>query len=113
MSQEPADKPKDAWGDAISEERQAELQGILDAWNAAHGDRKGPFDRVSLTGADAFWLAERVRNQHGLVPNLHLERAILSRAHLDAAILQLAHLEVTSLHGACLSTANLSAAHLE
>jgi hypothetical protein len=56
----------DAWGDDISEERKAELQARLQAWEQEvdHGERKSPFDRhgsdVTLTGADVFWLAARM-----------------------------------------------------
>ena len=98
--------PGPKWGDPISEERRAELQGMLDAWEAPeadHGERKGPFDRrglsdeerhrLLLTGADVFWLAERVRNNIGLVPDLHLEGARLLYAHLEGADLGVAHLE--------------------
>ena len=45
--------PAPNWGDPISAECQAELQGMLDAWDAPgadHGDKKGPFAGVSLTG---------------------------------------------------------------
>src|SRR5262249_40684654 len=51
----------DAWGDAISDERQAELEARLHAWEQAadHGDRTGPFDGEQLTGADVHWLAAR------------------------------------------------------
>ncbi len=44
---------QDAYGQPISAERQAELQNILDAWNAPdadHGARKGPFDCIR-----AYW----------------------------------------------------------
>jgi hypothetical protein len=64
------------WGDPISPERQAELQGYLDRRQAEtdHGKRKGPFDDIELTGADVFWLAEQSeRDGYGPVPNLHLE----------------------------------------
>lgn len=66
-----AETTGDRWGDPISEERQAELQGYLDRWQTGndHGARTGPFDRaglsdeeqerIKLTGADVFWLAER------------------------------------------------------
>jgi hypothetical protein len=49
------------WGDPISKERQAELQGYLDRWEAEtnHGERKGPFAGTRLNGADVFWLATR------------------------------------------------------
>jgi hypothetical protein len=51
------------WGDPISDERQVELQGILDSWSATtdHGKLRGPFDGVHLTGADTFHPAARSR----------------------------------------------------
>ena len=78
---QPAETTGERWGDPISAERQAELQGYLDRWEAEtdHGTRKGPFDGVRLsdlrlTGADVSWLAEQSgRDQYGQVPNLHLE----------------------------------------
>jgi hypothetical protein len=56
------------WGIPIGKERQAELQGYLDRWQAEtdHGARRGPFDEgpekpgVQLTGADVFWLSMRL-----------------------------------------------------
>src|SRR5260221_7122223 len=105
------------WGDPISEERQAELQGILDAWNTSDSDdsdRFGPFDGVNLSGADACWLAEQSRRSpHGGVRNLHLEGAHLGSAHLEGARLQGAHLEGANLYRAHLERANLSYAQLE
>ena len=78
------------WGDPISEERQAELQGYFDRWAAEtdHGERKGPFDAqqgtalgVRLTGADVSWLAEQSgRDEYGRVPNLHLETLYVNTA---------------------------------
>src|SRR5258707_13957794 len=99
------------WSDLISAERQAELQGVLDTWDtsrADHGVRIGPFDGISLTGADVFWLAERVRNDEfsRSVPDLHLERTRLARTHLEGANLISAHLE-----GVDLSFAHLEGAH--
>ncbi len=93
--------PAPKWGDPISEERQAELQGFLDAWNAPgadHGERKGPFDRtrlsdeeqrrLPLTAAEVFWLAERVRPYElGPLLDLHLEGAYLFGASLEGAYL--------------------------
>ena len=76
MSEVQQDKPANAWGQRISEERQAWLQGYLDRWAAEthHGKRKGPFHGMMLSGADAFWLAEQSgRDEYGMVPNLHLE----------------------------------------
>jgi hypothetical protein len=71
-----AEQPGDNWGDPISEAREQKLREILAAWDAPdadHGERKGPFGGVPLTGADVFWLAKRVRSEYGSVPNLHLE----------------------------------------
>ena len=106
-------KPKAAWGDPISEDRQQELLGMLTAWdapNANHGERKGPFDRsgltfeeqqrVQLTGADVSWLAEQSGcDQDGLMLNLHLEGASLFAAHLEEATRAGAHLERANLRG--------------
>ncbi len=63
------------WGDPIGEERQAALQGYLDGWVAEtdHGERKGPFSGVPLTGADVSWLAERVRTVDNLAFDLLLK----------------------------------------
>jgi uncharacterized protein YjbI with pentapeptide repeats len=138
------------WGDPISEERQAELQGYLDRWAAEtdHGERRGPFDlweregqageikiyRLNLTGADIYWLAEKVRaplrlagvsvskiGGHSffgggdidlsIVPDLHLERAALQSAHLEGAHLRGKHLEGAILGH--LTKADLSGAYLE
>ncbi|HEY7020176.1 MAG TPA: hypothetical protein VH349_03600 [Ktedonobacterales bacterium] len=53
-----SDEPKsaDAWGDDITEEREAELGAILATWDAEadHGNRRGPFDGAHLSGADVF-----------------------------------------------------------
>jgi hypothetical protein len=100
-SAEPAMTEEHRWGEPISAERQAELQAVLDAWNASgadHGGRPGPFavGRLAamlltalaadhgnqagpsavrrLTGADVSWLAEQSGPSGlGQVPNLHLE----------------------------------------
>jgi hypothetical protein len=110
------------WGDPISDKREAELQGILNAWKAPradHGDKKGPFagaggpSGVPLTGADVFWLAERVREEGGHVPDLHLEEAWLVEAHLEGATLWSAHLEEATLGQARLERAHPLQAHLE
>jgi hypothetical protein len=83
---EPAMTDEQRWGEPITPERQAELQGMLDAWNAPgadHDQRQSPFDGVHLTGAEVSWLAEQSgRTDYGRVPNLHLEGALLSEAHL-------------------------------
>ncbi len=64
MSDGQADTPKlgDAWGDAITEERQAELKVLADKqreWAGMPEQERGVshFSFVSLTGADMFWLA--------------------------------------------------------
>jgi hypothetical protein len=74
------------WYDPISVKRQGELLAIRDAWDASdadHGERRGPFDGVPLTGADVAWLVEQVRDENGRVPNLHLEGARLYQAYLE------------------------------
>jgi hypothetical protein len=129
------------WGDPITEERWAELQGYIDAWQAEtdHGERTGPFDRAwglpgrTLSGTDVFWLAEQVRLTHlddldeddlvvaymegddegGMHPDLHLEHADLRGAHLERADLSGARLQGTDLSGAHLEGIDLRDAHLE
>jgi uncharacterized protein YjbI with pentapeptide repeats len=127
MSAADPSPPPEAYGQPISAERQAELQAILDAWNAPdadHGERRGPFDatgksfeeapRPRLTGADVGWLADQSgRDVLGYVPNLHLEGAALSAAHLEGAHLDGAHLEGAGLDGAHLEGAHLDGAYLE
>jgi hypothetical protein len=50
-----------SWNDPndISDARQAELAASQRAWDqeTTHGERRGPFDGVELSGADVFWLA--------------------------------------------------------
>src|SRR5258707_7969519 len=95
------EKPVDAWGQPISEERQAELRGYLERWEAEtdHGERIGPFYGVYLTGADVFWLVEQAgRDEIGDMP-LHLERVRLAGAHLEEAYLSGVHLEGAQLRG--------------
>jgi hypothetical protein len=116
------------WGDPISEERQAELQGYLDRWaaEADHGARKGPFDGgpgksgVQLTGADIYWLCERVRDDRfDHVTDLHLEGAWVFAAHMEGADLSGAHLERVQFNLESMernreySAAELLAGHLE
>jgi uncharacterized protein YjbI with pentapeptide repeats len=113
------------WGDSIGVERQAELQGYLDRWQAEtdHGLRIGPFHGVRLTGADVSWLAERSGwDMNGWVPlhleavdlrGAHLERASLMEAHMEGVFLTLAHLERASLAWAQLEGASLLEARLE
>jgi len=108
------------YGDPIGEERQAELQGTLDAWDAEtdHGERTGPFAGVELTGADVYWLVERVRRLGllgvvGPVPDAHLEGANLSDVHLERANLSEAHLEGADLTRVYLEGADLTRVNLE
>jgi uncharacterized protein YjbI with pentapeptide repeats len=120
MSDAQPQTPPDAYGQPISAERQAELQGYLDRWETEHGERRGPFDGghgkegVRLSGADVSWLAEHSgRDTYIKVPNLHLEGADLNEAHLEGAYLGEAHLERAILTGAHLEGAYLGGAHLE
>jgi uncharacterized protein YjbI with pentapeptide repeats len=127
MSADDASPQPGDYGQPISPERQAELQAILDDWNAPgadHGDRRGPFDtrgmigefpmRLGLSGADAGWLADKSgRSEFGDVPDLHLEGAHLGAAHLEGAHLGAAHLERVVLHYAYLTGAFLRHAYLE
>jgi hypothetical protein len=108
QAEAPAETTGNRWGEPISAERQAELQGYLDRWEAEtdHGEREGPFDggllklSVDLTGADVLWLAEQSRRRlFGKVPDLHLEHADLRDAHLERANLTGAHLEGAKLGG--------------
>ena len=106
----------------------------MDRWEAEtdHGERKGPFDLgqsegpgvsrvgqrgrhgVRLTGADAWWLAERSGpDEFGQFDNLHLEGANLGAAHLEGGELSKVHLEAASLEAAHLERASLRRAHLE
>src|SRR5262245_22800057 len=61
------------WGEPITPERQAELDGYLRRWDeegragAGHGERQGPFagetgeeEGELLTGADVYYLSARV-----------------------------------------------------
>ena len=113
--QEQPEEQAPKWGDPISPERQAELQGYLDWWQAEndHGKRRGPFDRVKLTGADANWLADQSEHdEHKAVPNLHLEGALLNYAELQRANFDNAHLECASFLGANLKDAYLGEAQM-
>ncbi|MGO8946875.1 MAG: pentapeptide repeat-containing protein [Ktedonobacterales bacterium] len=103
----------DKWGDPISPERQGELQGYLDRWDKEtdHGERKGPFAGVKLSGADVYWAARRAKRYD--FSEAHLEGAYLGRAHLNHAILRKTRLEGASLFQAHLEGANLHDAHLE
>ena len=108
-------------GDQISADRQAELQRYIDRWqaDAEHGERRGPFDRVALTGADVYWIAEQSgRDEQRYVPNLHLAGAHLTDADLRfarlvGADLSAAHMERASIWEAMLGGANIHEAHLE
>ncbi|HEY7832597.1 MAG TPA: pentapeptide repeat-containing protein [Ktedonobacterales bacterium] len=102
--------PNDAYGQPISAERQAELRVLFERqheWAAQPEAERGRsiFQYVRLSGADISWLAEQSgRDQHNDVPNLHLEKAIISMAHLEGADLGGAHLERANLRGAWLDS---------
>ena len=75
------------WGDPVSAERQAELQGYLDRWEAGadEDERIGPFDAgpdtkiLRLTGAEVSWLAAHSEpTLDDPAPGLHLEGADLT-----------------------------------
>ena len=130
------------WGDDISDERKAELEARLQAWEKEtyQGLRRGPFDSGPfqegdrLTGSDVFWLAARsltkssdetaIRSQKAkltsgnpfdwpALPKLHLEGAPLNEAYLEGARLEEAHLEGANLDRAHLDKAFLGKVHLE
>jgi uncharacterized protein YjbI with pentapeptide repeats len=107
------------WGDPISEERQAELRALFERqkeWVARSEAERGdsPFQDVQLRGADVCWLAEQSGQVvYGIVPNLHLEGAILVGAHLEGASIVGVHLEGAYLRDAHLERASLGLAHLE
>jgi uncharacterized protein YjbI with pentapeptide repeats len=105
------------WGEPVSENRQTELRRMMDSWNASdadHGGSRGPFDEVSLTGAEVYWLAEKVaQEQSGSAKSLPLAGADLHGASLEGATLTFARLEGADLRNATLDDANLSYAHLE
>lgn len=103
------------WGDPIDEELQLDLQNYLDQWadESDHGNRVGPFHKVTLSGADVFWLAAQSgRDALGFLPTLHLEGAKLSTAHLEGADLVGSHLEGADLRETYLDGAHLSEAYL-
>jgi len=129
----------DAWGQPLTAQREQELHDLLNAWNAPnanHGERRGPFDGVWLTGADVFFLAAytlaglessregieqaaaRLRDPDPDMQNrldlfmLHLEGANLRDATLRGANLRRARLSGTVLTGADLIGATLSGANL-
>jgi uncharacterized protein YjbI with pentapeptide repeats len=116
------------WGDDISDDRRAELDRRLQAWTAeGEGGRDGPFQGVSLTGADVFYLAARAlagpdgqvqlkealerlrRAQRDAVLRVTLD---LSGLDLSGAVLPRATLERAALTGATLTGANLIGATL-
>lgn len=114
MSEAQQEKPADAWGQPISEERQAELQGYLDRWAAAesgHIGTRGPFDGMCLTGADVRWLATQSgRDEPGWqMPNMGVfwwdgmpanqKRSLVPKPHLQRAALH-ARYDVAARRGA-------------
>src|SRR5262249_45468691 len=123
----------------ISKERAAHLQRALDAATVEQdGEKLRPFQTVTLTGADVFWLAVRVlagplgqvpeaeaqlraiAHDGPLLPERHLDELPLEKAtcelapHLEGANLSSVHLEGAILGiSPHLEGANLSSAHLE
>ncbi len=134
MADEGEQASSDVWGDDISDDRKAELEQRLQAWQqeADHGEKLGPLARFRLTGADVFWLAARslagsddesaittatarlnIDGWPPVVSELHLELANLQGAHLEGASLRGAHLELANLGQVHLGGADLREAHLE
>ncbi len=135
MADEEKQSSGDAWNDDITGERKAELEAVLQAWahDADHGEKRGPFDGIKLTGADVFWLAARSTTASGdetaitpakallndktgsrpAVFELNLEGADLRDSHLEGAYLNQAHLEEADLRDSHLEGAILYQAHLE
>lgn len=113
------------WGTRPTEQRQAELEKMRREWEAEGdpGNRRGPFDNVTLDGADVFWLAVQAASDHyskAKAEQLLVQESIaspdLSRLHLEGATLRETHLEkATTLkaHGVRLEKAALRGAHLE
>jgi uncharacterized protein YjbI with pentapeptide repeats len=134
-------KQGNAWGESVTKRRAVELEGTLSEWQQErdHGERRGPFDGIRLSGADVFWLVARVtvgapkptaiaklakrllsesdelakRMLLPAVGDLHLEGAQLEGANLNYALLRYAHLEGAYLFDAFLQGAMLMHAHLE
>ena len=119
----------EAWGESITTGRAAELEAKLQArgQEAEHGERKGPFHGVLLTGADVFWLAARalagtsatqaVATQMARLRQVRHDGPVridpdLSALHLAGASLVRANLAGASLGGANLMGANLHLANL-
>ena len=106
-----------AWGEPISSMRAADLDRMLHAWKqeAEHGERKGPFEGVALTGADVFWLAARTLAGVDWAQAVTRQKERLRQARLQEereespARLYLSALNLT---GATLSDANLTDAYL-
>jgi uncharacterized protein YjbI with pentapeptide repeats len=118
----------DKWGDPISPERQAELQGFLDRWGAEtdHAQTAGPFDpsgcsteeqaNLHLTGSDVFWLVEQSqRHKNGvLLRSLERVNQQSERPQAGALVLPLqgANLTDADLAGADITGADLTGADL-
>lgn len=128
---------QNSWGTYPTEQRQAELEGMRHAWEGNRNDHRNPFDGISLSGADVFWLAiqavpnniSRAKAEQLLrdpytpsligpidpfdLSRLHLEGTYFIEAHLEGAHLPGAHLEGAYFVGAHLERAILTEAHLE
>jgi len=127
---------ENGWGTHPTEQRQAELEGMLRKWESEsdHGPRRSPFDGIPLNGAEVFWLTiqaapddiskakaeQLLRGPFTPSPigpfdlsKLHLDGAYLPGAHLEKADLRGAHLDGANLRGAHLDGADLRGAHLE
>jgi hypothetical protein len=120
MADEGKQTAGDAWGDDISKERKAELEARLRVWEQEddHGERRGPFDREFLTGADVMWLAARTLASSRDRQAVAVQTNRLRDAQDDGTLrfdldLPSLHLEGAHLRGAYLEGANLIGAWLD
>jgi uncharacterized protein YjbI with pentapeptide repeats len=129
-----------AWADAISEERKAQLREWYREWQASPPDEHGPYTyHGRLTGADAFYAAALASVAPGSdtaafednacaaqggepnsvaasvfsQPNLHLDGANLAHARLERALLAQASFVGAWMDHTDLRRAILSGAHFE
>ncbi len=116
----------DAWGDDISDERKAELEARLQAWeqNSDHGEQEGPFDTrqddpidepsLVLTSADVFWLAARTYAGTSKPQAVAAAADWLRPTRIFALDMEHVHLGALNLNGATIRDGvNLSGAFLK
>ncbi len=132
---------ENSWGTYPTAQRQTELKEMLHAWEteSSHGDRLGPFDRETLSGADAFGVTMHAFSdtdkakakqrldapftymlgdsglsvEGGGLVQQHLRDVFLAGAPLKKAILAKAYLKEADLRGVDLEEADLRGVDLE